>query len=175
MPGSTRCCLAIKDAQGIAVPSIRDFRNQSRNHQPKGKTQKQMKMQITNYIRAGWRCANPGLCSTTPLGLESSAMFQPILSLMDRAPTNPGNFRKALRLKPAFRHRFAWGGEFDAALAGRRAIFEDWSPWAANSPSPRPSPRGRGRILRRQPANPRTEEISKAARWFSLSWERGSG
>jgi hypothetical protein len=51
-------------------------------------------------------------------------MFQPILSLMDRAPTNPGNFRKALRLKPAFRHRFAWGGELDAGLPARApALF----------------------------------------------------
>jgi hypothetical protein len=46
---------------------------------------------------------------------------------------------------------------------------------AIGSPSPRPSPRGRGRIVRRQRANPGIEEISKAARCRSLSSGKGSG
>jgi hypothetical protein len=39
---------------------------------------------IAAQITQGWRGANPGLCYTTPLGLELPAAFQPILSLMDK-------------------------------------------------------------------------------------------
>jgi len=62
-------------------------------------------------IAQGWRCANPGLCCTTPLGLEFSAVFQLILSLMDKAPARPGNSRKALALGSVmgrFARRAAW-------------------------------------------------------------------
>ena len=41
-------------------------------------------------VTQGWRGANPGLCYTTPLGLELPAAFQPILSLMDKALAKPG-------------------------------------------------------------------------------------
>jgi len=51
-------------------------------------------------ITQGWRCANPGLCCTTPLGLEFPATFQLILGPMDKAPAKPGNFRKASPLDP---------------------------------------------------------------------------
>jgi hypothetical protein len=47
-------------------------------------------------ITQGWQRANPGLCSTTPLGLEFSAAFWHIPRLGDKGPAQAGNFRKVL-------------------------------------------------------------------------------
>ena len=54
---------------------------------------------IAAQITQGWRGANPGLCYTTPLGLELPAAFQPILSLMDKALAQPANSRTALAFR----------------------------------------------------------------------------
>ena len=51
-----------------------------------------------HLVTQGWRYANPGLCSTIPLGLEFSATFQHILSLTGKAPAKAEDFRKALEL-----------------------------------------------------------------------------
>ena len=40
-------------------------------------------------ITQGWRRANPGPCSATPLGLEFCAAFRLIRSLRDRGPAKP--------------------------------------------------------------------------------------